>query len=117
MAKEFLGIGWKFPAIVEDSTGKIAMSAYEEDIQESIRIILFTSKGERVMQPDFGCGIHEFVFASINTMTLGLVETNVLESLSRWEPRIKNITVQVTPDSRMGRKTSYRYQVFGSFNQ
>lgn len=57
MAKDFLGVGWKYP-VNPDATGKIAMSKHEEDIRESILIILGTSRGERVMRPDFGCGIH-----------------------------------------------------------
>ena len=99
MAQEFLGIGWKFPVSVDSITGKIAMSEYEQDIKEAIRIILFTSPGERVMQPDFGCGIHNFVFASISTTTLSLIQNSVYEALKRWEPRINNIQVKVLADS------------------
>ncbi|MBD5799846.1 baseplate protein [Bacillus pseudomycoides] len=98
MAKEFLGIGWKFPVAVDGSTGKIAMSEYEEDIKESIRIILFTSRGERVMQPDFGCSIHDFFFDSMSTTTLGLVESSVHEALTRWETRINLVAVKVSAD-------------------
>ena len=94
MAKEFLGKGWKFPVGV-DSTGEIEMSEYEQDIKEAIWIILSTSKGERVMRPDFGCGIHDFVFAAINTANIGLIESSVREALTTWEPRIelKNVSV------------------------
>lgn len=98
MAKEFLGKGWKFPVKAEESTQKIALSAYEQDIKEAIWIILFTARGERVMQPDFGCGIHDFVFASMSTTTLGLVESGVHEALTRWEPRINLIAVKVSVD-------------------
>jgi phage baseplate assembly protein W len=93
MAKEFLGRGWKFPVIV-DAEGHIAMSEYEEDIKEAIWIILSTSKGERVMRPDFGCGIHDYVFASLNTSNLMLIENNVREALILWEPRIKLLKVE-----------------------
>ena len=94
MAKEFLGKGWKFPVGV-DSTGEIEMSEYEQDIKEAIWIILSTSKGERVMRPDFGCGIHDFVFAAINTANIGLIESSVREALTTWEPRmeLKNVSV------------------------
>ena len=74
------------------------MSEYEQDIKEAIWIILSTSKGERVMQPDFGCGIHDFVFASINTTTLGLVESTVHEALTLWEPRIEVLDVTVSSE-------------------
>ncbi|MCG8364045.1 MAG: GPW/gp25 family protein [Pseudanabaenales cyanobacterium] len=96
MAKAFLGIGWKFPVKVDSVTGKIVMSEYEEDIRESIWIILATAKGERIMQPDFGCGIHNFVFATLNMATIGLVESSVREALTRWEPRIDLNQVMVS---------------------
>ncbi len=94
MSKEFLGIGWKFPVGV-DINGKIAMSEYETDIKEAIIIILGTAKGERVMRPDFGCGIHDLVFAPINKTTISLVENGVREGLTLWEPRIELIKVEV----------------------
>lgn len=92
MAKDFRGIGWKYPVRVSND-GTIAMSRYETDIQESIWIILGTAKGERVMRPDFGCGIHDLVFAPINTATITLVENSVKEALTLWEPRIELIKV------------------------
>jgi phage baseplate assembly protein W len=103
MAKEFLGVGWKFPVQV-NGHGSIAMSEFEQDIRESIRIILSTSKGERAMRPDFGCGIHDFVFASMNTTTIGLIESSVREALTRWEPRIELLSVLVSTDeAELGR--------------
>src|SRR5260370_38940477 len=98
MAKEFLGVGWKFPVQV-NGNGSIAMSEFEQDIRESTRIILSTSKGERAMRPDFGCGIHDFVFASMNTTTIGLIESSVREALTRWEPRIALLSVLVSTDA------------------
>ena len=95
MAKEFLGRGWKFPVNV-NAKGEIEMSEHEADIKEAIWIILSTSKGERVMRPDFGCGIYEFVFATINTATLGLIEASVREALTLWEPRIELVNVNVS---------------------
>jgi len=98
MAKDFLGIGWKYPVKVDENK-QIALSRYEEDIKEAIRIILGTAKGERVMRPDFGCGIHELVFAPINTSTMSLVENTVREALTTWEPRIELIKVEVSPEA------------------
>jgi phage baseplate assembly protein W len=95
MAQEFLGVGWKFPVQV-DGAGNIAMSAFEQDIREAMRIILSTSKGERTMRPDFGCGIHDFVFDSMSTTTLGLIEASVREALIQWEPRIELQSVRVS---------------------
>lgn len=97
MAKDFLGVGWKYPVRV-DANERIAMSQYEEDIKEAIWIILGTAKGERVMRPDFGCGIHDLVFASINTTTVTLVENSVREALTMWEPRIELIKAEVSAE-------------------
>ena len=62
LAREFLGAGWKFPLQV-NPTGGIARARYEQRVEESIYLILSTAKGERVMLRDFGCGIHDLVFA------------------------------------------------------
>lgn len=97
MAKEFLGVGWKYPVITTGS-GKIALSQYEDDIREAILIILGTAKGERVMRPDFGCGIHDLVFAPINTATITLVQNSVREALTVYEPRIELIKVEALGD-------------------
>lgn len=98
MTKEFLGRGWKFPVVVDFSANQITMSEYEQDIKEAIWIILSTAKGERVMRPDFGCGIHDLLFASMNAATLGSVESNVREALITWEPRIEIINIEVSTD-------------------
>ena len=94
MSKDFLGKGWKFPVRV-DARSRIALSEYEDDIKEAIRIILGTAKGERLMRPDFGCGIHEYVFASMNTVNLNLIENSVRVALTLWEPRIEVLSVKV----------------------
>jgi hypothetical protein len=98
VAKAFLGKGWAFPVTVDATTGKIAMAVYEQDIKEAIRIILSTSKGERVMRPDFGSGLHDLVFASVSTAMIGLLESNVREALTTWEPRIELLRVEVAAD-------------------
>ncbi|MCI0489634.1 MAG: GPW/gp25 family protein [Blastocatellia bacterium] len=98
MPKDFLGRGLKFPVGVE-ATGKIALSEYEQDIREAIRIILLTAKGERVMRPDFGAGLYEFVFEGMSATTLGSVQAAVREALIKWEQRIQLLAVDVTADT------------------
>lgn len=98
MTKEFLGRGWKFP-VNTDIKGRVKMSEHEEDIREAIWIILSTSKGERVMRPDFGCGIYDLVFDYINITTMGMAENSVREALNLWEPRIELINVNASPDN------------------
>jgi phage baseplate assembly protein W len=109
MAKEFLGRGWKFPVNVS-AAGEIKMSEYEEDIKEAIWIILSTSKGERVMRHDFGCGIYDFVFAPINTATIGMIEASVREALTLWEPRIEleNVSVDNVEEGKLLISIDYR---------
>jgi uncharacterized protein len=98
MTQEFLGAGWRFPVSL-DKRSEVAVSRYEQSVQESIWIILGTSPGERLMRPDFGCGIQEFVFSPSNARTMGLIRFHVEDSLTRWEPRILLESVTVAPDS------------------
>lgn len=98
MSKEFLGRGWKFPVAVDPVTGKIAMSEYEEDIKEAIRIILLTLKGERVMHLDFGCNANDFVFETRDVTVLSLMEAKIRDALIAWEPRIGEVQVRTRPD-------------------
>ena len=93
---DFLGRGWKFPVSIKD--GKIVPSQGYDSIRESIMIILGTSKGERVMRPDFGCGINELVFAPNNTSTATLIAFYIKEALLKWEPRIELLNVNAEPD-------------------
>ncbi len=87
MEKEFLGRGWSFP-VTTGPSDEVELSAGVTDIEESIRLVLATAKGERVMRPEFGCGIHEFTFAAVDTTTLTRIEATVESALTEWEPRI-----------------------------
>ncbi len=93
---DFLGRGWKYPVSIKN--GKIASSEGEDSIRESIMIILTTAKGERVMRPDFGCGINQLVFAPNNTSTATLIQFYIKEALQKYEPRIEVLDVSATPD-------------------
>jgi phage baseplate assembly protein W len=92
-----IGRGWSFPVTVAGAGG-IALSADQSDIDEAIAIIIGTSPGERVMRPDFGCRIHELVFAPATGETLGLAQQHVEEALGWWEPRIEVREVSATVD-------------------
>lgn len=83
----FVGAGWAFP-VRTDSTGGIALVRGEREVVESIRLILGTSPGERPARPDFGCAIHELVFAPADAATAGQIAYQVRVALERWEPRI-----------------------------
>lgn len=93
--KEFLGRGWGMPVAIDPRTGHVAYAEYEEDIRQAIRIILETAPGERVMRPNFGCGIHDLVFTALDSTTLRRIRSQVEEALQRYEARIELITVNV----------------------
>ncbi len=95
--KDVLGTGLHFPLAV-DARGGIAMVRGEQDIDESIRTILSTARGERPMRPMFGSRVHELVFAPNNATTSGLMQQYVEEALGWWEPRIEVIDVDVSTD-------------------
>jgi len=94
---DILGMGFRFPMEV-DGRGGIAMSGQEADIEDSIRIILSTARGERHMRPLFGSRIHELVFAPNNATTWGLMQQYVEEALGWWEPRIEVLNIDVGAD-------------------
>ena len=93
--KDFLGRGWAMPVELDPRTGTVATVAYEEDIRQAILIILETAPGERVMRPDFGCGIHELVFTPLDSTTIQRICSVVEEALRRFEARIEVLEVTV----------------------
>ena len=117
--KSYLGRGWSFPVRVDEKEGTIKLSEYEQDVRESIWIILSTSKGERMMRPDFGCGIHDLVFEIINTTTMTEVETSVREALATFEPRIDVVQINARSgndfDGQL--RISIDYVIRGTNNQ
>lgn len=92
MNADFLGTGWNFPVEVDDKQ-RVVMTAGEENIKQAIWIILATAPGERVMRPDFGCGIHRLVFSTADAATEGSAVDEVRKALIRWEPRIAVLSV------------------------
>ena len=98
MNEEFIGRGWAFP-LRTDATGGVALVSREREIEEAIRLILGTTPGERPMRPEFGCRIHEFVFASADGTTANAIGAEVKRALRRWEPRIDVHDIVVTFDA------------------
>jgi phage baseplate assembly protein W len=96
--KEFLGRGWAFPFHFNPATGGVALSEFEENIRQNITIILGTQPGERQMLPEFGCRIHQLLFAPATRNTGHIAARHVEEALRRWEPRIEVQDVQANPD-------------------
>jgi phage baseplate assembly protein W len=94
---DFIGKGFMFPMRV-DQSGSIALTSGADDLVTSIRMILSTAPGERVMRPRFGCSIWDMLFEPINANTMGLMAVAVREALGQWEPRIAVEDVVVHPD-------------------
>jgi phage baseplate assembly protein W len=91
--KEFLGKGWRFPVAV-NLTGGISSSSYEDNVRETMFIILGTAPGERLQRPDFGCRIHDLMFAPNNYITAARAQYFCQEALYKYEPRIDSIHVE-----------------------
>ena len=102
--KAFLGRGWAFPVAPGAAGNDVTLVEHEEDIRQAILLILETRRGERVMRPDFGAGLEDFIFEPINNTTQALIRHRVQESLVTWEPRIHVRAVTVdSSDPASGR--------------
>ena len=110
--REYIGQGLAFPLRI-DAQGGIALAKGSREIEQAIRIILGTAPGERRMRPEFGCRIHELVFAPRNAATERLVVYYVQEALERWEPRIelRDVAVAAVPGQDGALLVEIRYQV------
>ena len=95
--KAWLGRGWAYPVTFDPVKGTVAESEYEADIRQAIIIIISTSRGERVMRPDFGCGIYDLVFDVVDTALLTRIDSEVRELMIKFEARIELTGVDVNP--------------------
>jgi len=84
----FLGTGWSFPPAFDTRSKGALMVSQEEDIAESLRILLGTVPGERVMQPTYGCGLNRMVFENINESTLTEIRSIVEKAVLFFEVRV-----------------------------
>ena len=107
MAAQMLGVGWGFPVELigkgsSTQAARLSIARYEESVRQSIVIILSTAKGERVMRPNFGCGLHELVFAVNSNATQAMAAFHVREALEDWEPRIDVLRVDASAGGQNG---------------
>jgi phage baseplate assembly protein W len=111
MLADILGSGLAFPLGV-DHRGAIALAHADNDVEQAISIILRTAPGERPMRPEFGCGVHDYVFDVVDAATLGRMEEEVRRALERWEPRIDVLGIDFDLDAvgegRLGIAIEYR---------
>ena len=92
---DLIGSGWFFPPTLE--FGEVALASDADEITQSIRIILQTPVGSRMMRPEFGSRLHELVFAPISAATIATARHYVEQALGYWEPRIDVTNVDVQP--------------------
>ena len=95
---DFVGAGWCYP-LATDAAGGIALVTQDREIEQAIRLVLGTARGERPMRPEFGCRIHDHVFGQASAATAGQIAFDVREALERWEPRIEVVGVAVSFDA------------------
>ena len=107
MEQNFIGSGWPFPVV--RTNGRIEAVEGESCVLQAIHMILGTGLGERVMRPDFGCEIHDLVFAVNSARTASLIESMVRQALVRLEPRID--VLKVTAEGDEGESAVIRIEV------
>ncbi len=91
----FLGTGWSFPPCFSDKNGQVLMSEGEQEIEQSLKILLGTTQGERFMVPEYGLNLRAQVFESLNTTARNLLTDKIERTLLVYEPRIKLLSVQL----------------------
>lgn len=99
----FVGTGWAFPPEFTAHGGTVAMTSDEVDIEQSLRILFGTRRGERVLQPDYGLDVHDLLFEPVSTTLRALFVERARVSLLLHEPRIKVLSLRVeSPDPNEG---------------
>jgi phage baseplate assembly protein W len=116
--RNFLGKGWRFPVAV-NLTGGIATSSFEENVRESVFVIIGTAQGERVNRPEFGCRIHDLMFAPNTPLTAARAAHFVEEALWQWERRVEDLKVTAVPnpDEPNRLDITVRYRIVGKADE
>lgn len=92
----FLGTGWSFPPAFSSDSGSVEMVSAEQDINQSLNILLSTSLGERVMQPQYGCNLQDYLFEPLNATIIGFIKDLVTNAILFYEPRIIAQKIEVS---------------------
>jgi phage baseplate assembly protein W len=109
---DFIGRGWRFP-ILPDGTGGLGYTEGDDNVEQSLHILLLTNLGERVMRPDFGSKARQMVFAPGSVQYLGLLETTVRDAIRDWEPRVdlEDVIAEADPSDETKVTVSISYRV------
>lgn len=100
--KLYLGAGMKFPPQVNKATGRFMLSSKEENVKESIYLILMTQKTERFMRPEYGSSILSYAFADTGETMLALMQQELEEDILKNEPRVDDVTIRIDAQSQSG---------------
>ncbi|HVS95062.1 MAG TPA: GPW/gp25 family protein [Puia sp.] len=92
----FLGTGWSFPPSFDNVSGTVNLVKDVDDINQSLNILLSTTLGERVMQPNYGCNLENYLFEPLNNTLIGFIRDLVTKAILYYEPRIVTESVEVT---------------------
>lgn len=111
----FLGRGWRFP-IQPDAGGGLGYVDGDANVEQSLKILLLTALGERVMRPTFGCAAPRLVFAPGSVQYLRLLETTIREAVRDWEPRVTldDVIAEVMPTDETRVNVNIDYRIRGS---
>lgn len=99
---DFIGVGWSFPPAFDNVKGGTAMSSGVQDINESLQILLSTTLGERIMRPEYGCNLKDYVFESMSTDRSAYIKKLVEDAIIYYEPRITLEKVKVDAKANEG---------------
>lgn len=96
--KSFLGVGWSFPPLFDKTTQSVLLVAEEDEIAQSLHVLLSTRPGERVMQPSFGCNLDVMLFEPLTTTLIAYVKDMIETSILYFEPRIDLDAVKINTE-------------------
>ena len=109
MSNEFLGKGLRFPVSI-NLNGGVSSSVLEENVRQSIFVILGTAPGERIQRPDFGCRIHDLMFAPNTDITPARAEVYCEEAIYKYEPRVEKVVVRAVPNADQPNRLDIRIE-------
>ncbi|MDX5338240.1 MAG: GPW/gp25 family protein [Cyclobacteriaceae bacterium] len=99
----FLGRGWGFPVEFNQNSKQVLLAENEEDIRQSLIILLNTTIGERVLRPEYGCNLEDLLFEALNVTTATMITNRIKRAILFHEPRIKTDDIDLRPDYQEGR--------------
>jgi phage baseplate assembly protein W len=92
---DLLGFGWRFPPTPTEA-GRFELQHGAALVRQSILVIVGTERGERLMRPDFGCGLRRYLMEANTPGTRAAIARDIQSAITAWEPRVRLESVDVT---------------------